>query len=166
MKPALHGHGSQGFSLLEVLVATLVVALGILGSTALQAAGFRGVATAGALTSATRSGSDMLEMIRANPGGGAVYAAAAMGDGPPEAPNCTSCAATERARLDIARWKCGFGRWRGESVCRDRFAAIAATAVLDGGVVRDADGRFVVTVSWRPDARQQASITLAARPLP
>jgi type IV pilus assembly protein PilV len=59
-------HIQRGFSLLEVLVAVLVLSIGLLGLAGLYAVGLRSVDSANLRTQATILAEDMLERMRAN----------------------------------------------------------------------------------------------------
>ena len=65
----------QGFSLLEVLIAELVLAVGVLGAALVQAHALRYSASAADQTQATFIAYDMLDRMRANPAGLFSYAA-------------------------------------------------------------------------------------------
>ena len=56
----------SGFSLLEVMIAVLVLAIGLLGLTALQAQGLRGGSGAHLRAQATLLAYDMMERLRAD----------------------------------------------------------------------------------------------------
>jgi type IV pilus assembly protein PilV len=58
---------AEGFTLVEVLVALLVVALGIAGAAALQASTLRAAREAERLSSAARLAASLAERMRANP---------------------------------------------------------------------------------------------------
>jgi type IV pilus assembly protein PilV len=62
-------HGQRGFTLLEVLVAVLILAIGLLGMAALQVAGLRNNHSAYLRSQATQLAYDMADRIRANPQG-------------------------------------------------------------------------------------------------
>jgi type IV pilus assembly protein PilV len=59
----------QGFTLLEVLIALLVLSIGLLGLAALQTTGLRSNQMATMRTLATQIAYDMTDRMRANPGG-------------------------------------------------------------------------------------------------
>lgn len=59
----------QGFTLLEVLIALLVLSIGLLGLAALQTTGLRSNQMATMRTLATQLAYDMTDRMRANPGG-------------------------------------------------------------------------------------------------
>ena len=65
---------SRGFTLIEILVAVLVLALGLIGLAALQATGIKNVQTAYNRSQAVHLAQDMADRIRANTSAAAVYA--------------------------------------------------------------------------------------------
>lgn len=157
----------RGTSLLEVLVATLVVAAGVLGIARLQLHSAQGNRAALEHTEATILATDLAERWRANPQGG--YATA-MGQAPPAFVDCLAqtCAPSQLATFDLAAWKCSLGRWSEAAACR---AARAAGALLpledapglpggDGQLVQQG-GNVVVTVTWR--GAQAGRVALAVR---
>ncbi|MEH6493748.1 type IV pilus modification protein PilV [Halopseudomonas sp.] len=71
---------ARGFSLLEVLVAVLVLALGILGAASLQLSALRYQSGSLHATHASLLAQDMLERLRANPEQLALYGMTVEGD--------------------------------------------------------------------------------------
>ena len=147
--------GVGGASLIEVLVALLVVATGALGLVGLQVVSAQNNRLALQRSLATVFASDMLERIRANPQAG--YGA--VGEGPPGAfEDCLgkSCTPAEIAAFDVAVWKCSLGRWNEEASC----ATARANGVLPplvhqrglpegDGTVEVQGGVVTVAVFWR-----------------
>src|SRR5690606_25085302 len=101
--------GSRGFSLIELLVAVLVMGIGVLGVTALQMVSLQNNRAALERGEAVHLAYDMMDRIRANPG--AAYGGVGFGDGPPAAPNCVAgvCTADQMRAFDQASWKCVLG---------------------------------------------------------
>lgn len=66
-RPHIHKH--RGFTLLEVLIALLVLSIGLLGLAALQTSGLRSNQMATMRTLATQIAYDMTDRMRANPTG-------------------------------------------------------------------------------------------------
>lgn len=64
-----HTHKDSGFTLLEVLIALLVLSIGLLGLAALQTSGLRANQMASMRTLATQLAYDMTDRMRANPVG-------------------------------------------------------------------------------------------------
>jgi len=108
----------RGFTLLEVLVALIILSIGVLGTAKLQLIGLRGTSDANLQGQATLLANDMAERIRAN------RQAALVGnytDLDFSTLNCSSvtatcsdtkdtealdCSAIEMARFDGAQWAC------------------------------------------------------------
>ena len=157
----------NGHSLIEVLVALLVIATGVLGAVALQVASLQGNRAALDRTVASHAAWSMVDRIRANPDAG--YDAA-LDEAPPGSRNCTAapCTPADLAAFDTAAWKCSLGRWQDETACED-LTAIGFVPPPggrlpsgDGAIVTDA-GRVTVTVRWRR-AGGEAALTVATRP--
>ena len=91
----------QGFTLLEVLIALLVLSIGLLGLAALQTTGLRSNQMATMRTLATQIAYDMSDRMRANPGGltttAQEYVIAT--NATPAAPPVT------RADIDLTEWR-------------------------------------------------------------
>lgn len=119
----LSGQTARGTTMIEVLVAMVILAVGLLGMVGLQTTSLRNTQVAYLRTQATIMAQDMAERIRANPRGvdSAGYLAAAG----TQSGACTTvggCSATAMAQTDLAQWQAdlaqalpsGSGR-----VCRD-----------------------------------------------
>jgi type IV pilus assembly protein PilV len=97
-------HRSQvGFSLIEAMVALVVVSVGMIGIASLYGQGLSAGRTALYRTQAVNLVADMADRIRVNRRGGAAYggAAANMGCEPPAAVNCTPA---QMAAHDLWTW--------------------------------------------------------------
>lgn len=138
---------SLGFSLLEVLVALMVLSIGLLGIATLQVDSLRLGQDALFRTKAVNLTADMADRIRANPGGSASYVAAAT-IGEPDtvcaddvdgvAP--ASCTPIQMAAWDIFQWQ-------------QTLDAAAASGLPEGNgrIVRDNTTNpptFTITVNW------------------
>ncbi len=94
---------TDGFTLTEVLVALVVMAVGMLGIAALYVEGLRAGRTSVYRVTAVTLAADMADRIRANPSAGASYA----GTGPGSDNGCVNggtCNAMEMAQDDWYRW--------------------------------------------------------------
>jgi len=142
----------RGFTMIEILVALVVLAVGLLGIAGLQTVGLRHTHSSHLTTQANMLGNDMAERMRANMGGvnGGGYSAVT---GNETDPGCgTNCTEAQRATLDGNQWG----------------AAIAA--LLPGGngsVTRNADGTFTVAINWTEldgDGPQTRNYAIRMRP--
>lgn len=160
-----HGHG---FTLPEVLVALLVMALGVLGAGAMQLTALRVRQESQWLTSSSRLAADFAARLRANAAqADAVYAGfeydAQREPVPDPAFACGAapCDSAQLARADLAELKqqvaqaLPTGRVR---ICRDR-------QMWQGGRLRwpctgDAGAPLVIKIGWRgrlPDGRPDSA---------
>ncbi|MEJ2132428.1 MAG: type IV pilus modification protein PilV [Gammaproteobacteria bacterium] len=143
---------SHGFSLLEVLVAIVVVATGVLGVAALQIMTMQNNTSALFRTQATQLAYDIIDRARANPDGD--YAVA-LADAAPAIPNCMSqdCAPAEMSDYDLGVW-----------------LSDVITTLPDGdGEITMNGNLLTVTVQWDDsrdalDAPLRASVTTALAP--
>lgn len=147
-------HKPCGASLMEVLVAMLVIATGVLGLVGLQIGSAQHNRVALDRSLATLLASDLLERIRANPD--AAYPNVGAG-APGGFADCTAnaCTPAELAAFDVAVWKCSLGRWHEAAACR----TVRASGLLppteqqpglplgDGTLARGG-GFATVTVFW------------------
>lgn len=116
----------RGFSLLEVLIAVLVLSIGLLGLAGLYAVGLRSVDSANLRTQATVLAQDILERMRANRD-------AAIAGGYDIASLSATPSGDATAATDVAEWK-----WRLGLVLQEPAGSIAC----------DGTGVCVVTVSF------------------
>ena len=130
--------GCAGFTLVEAMVALLVLSVGVIGVAALQGQSLAASRAAIFRSQAVNQASDMADRIRTNRSAGSAYAGAASFHGcdRPDTRSGTDCTPAERAAEDLFVWN----------------ADIAAT--LPGGqgsVVADTTlnpATYSVTVSW------------------
>jgi type IV pilus assembly protein PilV len=163
---------SNGLSLIEVLVAILILSVGLLGLAGLQMSGLRSVNNASFYTQGTLAINDIIERMRANPdavdnNGFAAVDSAAIDCTALPAPYCSeyhdgsnnvaaaSCTADQLAAYDINVWFCGEdigggGRAGGVTTA---FPNAAATVTCVDALGTDADvctdsSPHTVTLSW------------------
>ncbi len=136
-----------GFTLIEVLVALVVLSIGLLGIAALHIDGVRTGYSALQRTHAVNLAADMADRIRANPAGDYDVGAGAAGAQPAtvcadtvdgEAP--TNCSPDQMAAYDVWEW-------------RTALEPSSATGLPDGRGQIDIDtttdpDSAVITVSW------------------
>lgn len=103
-------HDQCGFTLLEVLIALLVLSIGLLGLAALQTIGLKFTHESYQRTQAVIQAYDMLDRIRANSGGRTAtgYNNVSLGSIPSlSGINCTGgtgCNPTQLATYDVSTW--------------------------------------------------------------
>src|SRR5690242_253194 len=103
----LSQHQNSGFSLVEVLVALVVLGVGLLGMASLYVTTLQANGTAISRTQAVNLATDLAERIRANPNGKANYAPATA---PTAAIGCytgvvTNCTPAQIASDDLFIWR-------------------------------------------------------------
>ena len=140
----------RGFTLLESLVATVVLSVGMLGIAALYVEGLKAGRTAVFRTTAVSLASDMMDRIRANRDARADYALAGInGDCVNSAKDCTW---TELAQHDILVWE--------QEVAR---AMPAGTDTDIQVVLGPPFDEYQITITWpEPGYEQPLSYTLTA----
>ena len=122
-----------GFSLLEVLVAVVILSIGLLGMAGIQLKGLSSNNSANLRTQATLLASDLAERMHANPGGASNLATAdpnsnylninfngvdCNADPSPYCSNTSdgsaeNCTASEMAVFDATLWMCGLSQYDG-----------------------------------------------------
>ena len=140
-----------GFTLVEVLIAVLVLSLGLLGLAGLQASSLRHNNSAAARGQATFLAYDIIDRMRANRTaalGGAYdsgYGTAPSAGAADCQASGATCSAAAMASYDLNQWRCMLGNWSDNDVC-------ANTLGIDRGLLPDGDGAInragtIVTVS-------------------
>jgi type IV pilus assembly protein PilV len=137
----------SGFTLIEVLVAIVVLSLGLLGLAGLQAASLRNNQTAYYRGIATQQAYDMADRLRANLAGVRAGNYNNLAGLPGTNPNCFSaaCSAANMAISDQRQWNTMnaalLPNGTGTVVCADGAAGAGCTAATGNWV-------FNVTVQW------------------
>lgn len=150
-------------SLIEILFSILILAVGILGVSGMQAISLQQNRSALFRADALQLGNGILDRIRANPLSG--YAPVEMG-APPSAPkNCIDevCNRAEMAAFDIAQWQCSLNSDDNEGVPY----AVCTSYGIEGSIP-DGAGSITLTnnvyqiiVQWLADRKGRiAFITL------
>jgi len=146
----------SGFSIVEALVALVVLSVGMLGIAALYVESLRAGRTAVYRTQAVNLASDMADRIRANRNAGNAWALAA-GDAP-TTQNCAdsgagssvSCGAVAMAQDDQARWLSAIADQLPGSPTANPQTPFGTIQVNAG-----APTQYVVTVNWSEPGEQQ-----------
>lgn len=163
---------AAGFSLIELLVAVLITAIGVLGVAALQLVSLQNNRAALARTEAVNFAYDMMDRIRANPQGRGSYDGVALDTPPPDVNSCVGageCSAAAMARFDIALWKCQLGAHVDATVCASwRTSGVLPDMTLGRGL-QDGDGSISlsgdvvrITVRWS-EAQQVRSVVVESQ---
>ena len=153
----------KGFSLLEVLVAVVVLAVGLLGIGGLQVLSLKNNHSAHLRSQATYLAYDILDSIRVNPDGIASYATLAT-DAPAANQSCetvsSNCTTAQLVTHDLNIWKCALGAWDANATC----VTLGTRGLLPGGtgVVTITNGNDVtVTVTWIDDRDGSTTTSLS-----
>jgi type IV pilus assembly protein PilV len=152
----LRAYRHRGFTLVEALLSTLVLSVGLLGAAAMLLGSLR--VNAGALQrlAATQLLLDMADRIRANPPGRANYIVAGSG-----AASCGEPAGCDAAAL------AGADRWRFDSAARALFGSdlIESRVDYDPTAGPVAPERYVITLRWRDagDVAESAALQVLAQ---
>lgn len=128
----------SGFTMLEVLVSIVILAVGLLGIASLQTVGIRQTMNSQLITQASFQGNDMAERMRANMAGVRMGAYDAI-DGSETDPACLpSCSALELAAHDAAQWAA-----TNKAVLND-----GGSGTVNSSVTNNGDGTFTISISW------------------
>ena len=126
-----------GFTLIEVLIAMLVLAVGLLGLAGLQATSLKNNQSAYNRSQATQLAYDLADRMRANAAGIGTYTAL-LPNAATAKPNClitTGCSLADMAENDLFEWNS------------------AISNVLPSGVssITVADGVYTIAITWDDD---------------
>ncbi|MBS3963379.1 MAG: type IV pilus modification protein PilV [Methylomonas sp.] len=129
--------GCEGFTLIEVLVAVIVLALGLLGLAGMQAFGLRNNQSAYNRSQATQLAYDIADRMRANTSALATYTTLVPTAASAQAAclNTTGCSPQTLAENDLFEWHTNL------------------TTMLSGGAgtVTVAGGVYTITIRWDDD---------------
>ncbi len=147
----LRKQAQAGFTLIEVLVATLVLTVGILGVAAMQMVSFQTNQGAYMRSQAVYLAQDILDRMRANQDGyrsTTVYDDLDTSDDQtiPASPNCVGttggCTSLQMAQQDLREWSQNFTNIENVGEYRPRLMNGVGT------IARGAGNEFTVTVTW------------------
>jgi type IV pilus assembly protein PilV len=151
--------GSQGFTLIEVLIAVVIFSLGLLAVASLQVVARKANYEAVQRTAASQLAQGMLERMRAN----AVSAALVVYDGAGErvlgggamgapASTCQNagapCTATLMATADIWEWERLLDGWS-EVANGDAVGGLVSPTACIRGEIDGATGNYEIAIAWR-----------------
>ncbi len=140
-----HYKKSKGFSLLEVLISMLILAIGLLGLMSLQLMSLQTNNNSNLRTLATIAAYDMSERIRANTDGfdAGNYSLIETGT---TGSDCSSCSASQLALKDVFEWH----RDLAANLPNGEGAVSAAGTTSDG---------LDITVTWTENDRSGSNLT-------
>jgi type IV pilus assembly protein PilV len=139
----------SGFSLIEAMVALVVVSVGMIGIAALYGQGLGAGRTALYRTQAVNLAADMADRIRVNRLGGANYGGAAANNNcdPPGAVNCTPA---QMAAHDLAIWT-------------NQVQQLLPNGVGTVQVVGTSPPTYTITVNWQETGLGAVNYQMAIR---
>ena len=165
-----------GFSMMELLVAVLVMGVGVLGVTGLQLISLQNNQDALLRSEAVQLAYDILDRIRVNPGAGvpgSQYNGIALDDAPVAPPDCMAgdCTPAQMVAFDVASWKCSLGGFNDEEVCSDLEddGVLPGTNLQpglpdgDGSIAVDGAGIITITVQWNGFNNQPQTISISSQ---
>jgi type IV pilus assembly protein PilV len=148
-----------GFTLIEVLVAVVILALGLMGLAGLQATGLANNQSAYNRSQVSQLAYDIADRMRSNAGFAAQYVTATAPGSIPSCPNdtnpCTACTTTATPCLE------------GDLVAKDVFEwknALRATLPSGDGIIASEGGdAYNITVQWDDNKSGAAGATFVMR---
>jgi type IV pilus assembly protein PilV len=174
--PMAPRHAASGFSMIELLVAVLVMGIGVLGIAALQMVSLQNNRAALIRADAVALAYDMMDRIRANPLGnvpGLAYDGLELEADPPNATNCSTndCTAAQMVAFDSALWKCQLGAYNELAACiawrtAGLLPPLAIQAGLpngDGAIDVENSGIVRITVQWSDAGGQLQSVVIESQ---
>lgn len=141
---------NYGFSLIEVLIALLVLSVGLLGMAGLQGYSLSSGYDAHLRTQANILTQDILASMRANHVvANANYYETSQEELPKNARNCnvSTCTPLQFAKFDVLEWKCRLGAHIENKACAE-YALQAALPAGDGEILQLVNRQIQITVKW------------------
>jgi type IV pilus assembly protein PilV len=134
VKPFVSPRRQTGFTLLEVLIAVLVLSFGLLGFALMQTMNVRFVQSSNYRTQATNLAYDLIEQMRSNRFQSSWYTGASFAPGSKTVQNvCAPGAGSVAITAKVTLWQCQVVRALGEDA--------GAQVTINGGVVN-------VAITW------------------
>ncbi|XOV82164.1 MAG: type IV pilus modification protein PilV [bacterium] len=161
---------TRGFSLIELLVAVLIMGVGVLGVTGLQMVSLQNNRDALLRSEALQMAYDIMDRMRVNTTGN--YDGVNYGDVPVAPVDCfaNTCTAAQMAAFDIAVWQCGLGEYNTETVCVDLRGGDILPVVDEQPGLPDGEGSIdidagmtTVTIRWTSFDGTQEEITVESQ---
>ncbi len=139
----------KGYSLIEVLVSVVVLALGFLGMTSLQTKSLQNNQNAVLRTQAAYLSYEMLEKIRGNPVANAIDIYVG-NNGVTSATNCltTSCDQNDLAAFDVLSWKCAINSSHCTNDVQGNLISTTSELPSGTGTIEKSGNNIKITISW------------------
>lgn len=166
----------HGFSMIELLVAVLVMGIGVLGITGLQMVSLQNNRGALVRAEAVQLAYDMLDRMRANPPlapavPGSNYGGVNLATPPAAATNCyaNACTAAQMVVFDQTVWKCSLGLWNTNANCAAFRDGVTLPLAANQPGLPSGDGQIAfnagtgvvtITVQWQ-EANQPNPTTIS-----
>lgn len=142
----------KGQSLIEAMIALVIMSIGILGIAGMQVLSLQQNRGALFRAEAPQLANDLMDRLRVNTD--ITYSALADAD-PTSAQSCNqnSCTPTQMAAFDIAQWKCSISSIdsAGDTLSICDTYGITGSLPLGAGTVAIVNGIYEVTVEWSDD---------------
>ncbi len=139
----------RGFTLIEVLVAALVLAIGILGLATAMLTGLKSDKSAYFRSQASTIAYDMADRMRLNKTSVDSYVGLDTNDATPAANTCitnsSGCSPANLVNVDFREWKANFSNVFGLT----KYAPMLPNG--RGVITQDGAGRYVITITWQED---------------
>lgn len=151
-----------GYSIVEVLVSVLVLAVGFLGMAGLQATSLQNAQKSVMRTQAAYLSYEILDRMRANAAG--TYATTAT-DFPAGVTNCVTnqCGSAALAAFDLAQWKCALGHADNSCTSTLNGTLLQMDSALPNGSGAIAVNGNAVTITIQWDERRDGSTDVAGK---
>jgi len=160
-------HSGKGFTLIEILISVLIMAVGVLGATGLQLRGLDANRATYFRTEATHLANDIVNRMQVNPADYATIATPStyVTGTPPVAPtNCTTtqCDPDQMAGFDLAQLYCGIRSTDTAGATHATCTTLGVTGSLPAGtaeISRDANA-YTITIGWSVNKTGTSSLSL------
>jgi len=135
----------EGFAMIEVLLAVVILAIGLLAGSRMQILGLNYTQAATTRTYATMAANDILDRMRLNPTAKATYNGFNSTGTIPPNQNCVTngCNATQLAQEDLRIW----ARYFRAGDASTSSTLLPPNAV--GTITENSDGVMNVTITWK-----------------
>jgi type IV pilus assembly protein PilV len=160
-------HLSKGFTLIEILISVVIMAVGVLGATGLQLRGLDANRATYFRTEATHLANDIVNRMQVNSADYAIIGTPStyVTGTPPVAPtNCTTtpCDPDQMAGFDLAQLYCGIRSTEAAGATHATCTTLGVTGSLPAGtatITRDTNA-YTITIGWSDNKTGTSSLSL------